>query len=412
MSLFKREARQAFPEPLISPFSGGSMYGGALGGAPTVDSALQVSAVWACVRLLADAISGMELKPYTLNGDVRVPIGQKPAILRQPSADGTAPDWVYQLVVSLMLRGNSFGHIVARDAMGYPTQIEWWHPDKVDPQINDRGLLEFVVNGKTYARDEVFHVRAYPMPGMRLGLSPISYAASQISTERYIQDFAQGFFRDGAHPSAILESDDDMNQEQARVAKERFMAAIKGREPGLLSGGLKYIPIQVSPEESQFLATQKYGVASIARIFGVPPEMIAGEAGNSMTYANVEQRSIDFLTYSVQPWLARLEAALATLLPGKQHVKFDTTTLLRTDLKTRIEAGAIGIASRQLLPDEARAWGDLPPLTDAEKKFLGLVPMTVSPTGRPTLLPGASPAGKDASEQPQPTEPDTQGSTP
>ena len=215
-----------------------------------------------------------------------------------------------------------------------------------------------------------------------------------------MQEFSLGFFRDGAHPSALLESDDDMDQDQARVAKERFRAAITGREPAMLSGGLKYVPIQISPNESQFLETQKYGVASIARIFGVPPEMIAGEAGNSMTYANVEQRSIDFLTYSVQPWLARIEAALAQLFPGKRHVKFDTSVLLRTDLKTRIEAGAIGIASRQLMPDEARAWGDLPPLTDEEKKFLGLVPMTVSPTGRPTLLPGAGPSGMDASDQP------------
>jgi HK97 family phage portal protein len=410
MSLFKREARQAFPEPLISPIPGVSMYGDAMGGSPTVDSALQVSAVWACVRLLADAISGMELKAYTMSGNVRVPV-DTPALLKQPSADGTVVDWIYQMVVSMMLRGNGFGHIVAKDAMGYPTQIEWWHPDRVDARLNDAGLLEFAVNGKTYARDVVFHPRAYPMPGVRLGLSPIAYAASQISTERYVQDFALGFFRDGAHPSAILESDDDMNQEQARIAKERFRAAIQGREPAMISGGLKYVPIQISPEESQFLATQKYGVAAIARIFGVPPEMIAGEAGNSMTYANVEQRSIDFLTYSVQPWLARIEAALSTLLPGKRHVKFDTSALLRTDLKTRIEAGAIGIASRQLVPDEARAWGDLPPLTDEQKKFLGLVPMTVSPTGRPTLLPGAPPSGMDASEQPT-TEPDTQGSMP
>lgn len=390
-----------------------SVYGGASGGAPTSDVALQVSAVWACVRLLADTISGMEPKAYTMNGDIRVP-APTPQLLRQPSSDGTLPDWLYQMIVALMLRGNACGHIVARDSMGFPTQIEWWHPDGVTLRVNDSGQLEFMVNGRTYKREDVFHVRAYPMPGMRQGLSPIQYAAAQISTERFIQDFAQGFFRDGAHPSAVLESDEDMTQDQARNAKERFMAAIKGREPGLLSGGLKYIPIQVSPEESQFLATQKYGVASIARIFGVPPEMIAGEAGNSMTYANVEQRSIDFLTYSVQPWLTRIEAALATLFPGKKHIKFDTTGLLRTDLKTRVEAAAIGIASRQLLPDEGRSWSDLPPLTDEQKKFLGLVPMTVSPTGRPTLLPGAPPAGldqTDATEQPAETIA-PQGSTP
>jgi hypothetical protein len=98
------------------------------------------------------------------------------------------------------------------------------------------------------------------------------------------------------------------------------------------------------------------------------------------------------------------------LFPGKRHIKFDTTSLLRTDLKTRMEATAIAIASHQLLPDEARAMGDLPPFTDAEKKEAGLVPMTVSPSGRPTALPGSPPAGMDAVTPP--TEPDTQGSTP
>lgn len=396
MSLFKREARQAFPEPVISPVPGVSVYGG---GAPSVDSALQVSAVWACVRLLADSISMMEPKAYTMNGDVRVP-APSPLILRKPASEGTVPDWIYQMVVSLMLRGNAYGRIVNRDNDQYPTQIEWWHPDKVTVNTDDAGHLSFMINGNTWHREDVFHVRAYPMPGLPVGLSPIQYAATQISTEQYVQAFAQGFFREGAHPSAILESDEDMTQDQARTAKERFRAAVTGREPVVISGGIKYIPIQVSPEESQFLATQKYGVASIARIFGVPPEMIAGEAGNSMTYANVEQRSIDFLTYSVQPWLTRIEAALGTLLPGKRHVKFDTTSLLRTDLKTRMEATAIAIASHQLLPDEARKMGDLAPFTDAEKKEAGLVPMTVSPSGRPTALPGSPPAGMDAVSPP------------
>jgi HK97 family phage portal protein len=139
----------------------------------------------------------------------------------------------------------------------------------------------------------------------------------------------------------------------------------------------------VSPEESQFLATQKLGVAEIARIYGVPPEMIAAEAGNAMTYANVEQRGIDFLTYSIQPWLTRIESAISALLPGGKHVRFDPSVLLRTDLETQMKATAIGIASKQLMPDEARAMRDQPPLTTEQKAFLELVPLTVSPTGLP-----------------------------
>jgi HK97 family phage portal protein len=215
-----------------------------------------------------------------------------------------------------------------------------------------------------------------------------------------VQEFAYGFFRDGAHPSSILTSDEEFTQDQARSIKERFVAAVQGREPSILTGGMKYQPIQVAPNESQFLETQKYNVAQIARIFGVPPEMIAAEAGNSMTYANVEQRSLDFLTYSVQPWLTRIETSLAKLLPGRKHVRFDTSVLLRTDLETRLKATAIGIASHQLLPDEARAMSDLPPMTPEQKAEADLIPMTVTPSGLPKALPSSAPAGEPVTAAP------------
>lgn len=391
--------RQAFPEPFISPFNS-SAAGAAGGGRVSVDQALQASAVWACVRLLSDSVSMMPIEAFTLDAaGVRRPV-DLPPLFQNPSDDaGGMPDWVYMLMVSLLLRGNAYGHIVARGADSYPTQIEWWHPDKVTLHKPD-GKWVCTVGGTDFGTVDVFHVRGYPMPGSRVGLAPISYAASQIQTDGYVQKFASGFFRDGAHPSSILTSDLDLNQEQALTAKQRFQAAVKGREPALLSGGMKYQAIQVSPNESQFLETQKYGVAAICRFFGVPPEMVAAEAGNSMTYANVEQRSIDFLTYSVQPWLHRIETALGTLLPGKRHVRFDTSVLLRTDLMTRMKATAIGIASHQLLPDEARALSNLPPFTDAEKALADLIPMTVTPNGLPKALPGSAPAGEPSSAAP------------
>jgi HK97 family phage portal protein len=304
------------------------------------------------------------------------------------------------LVVSLMLRGNAYGRIVRRDSMGYPMQIEWAHPDNVSVHSDNAGNLVYTVNGKEMPKEDIAHVRAYRMPGSALGLSPIQYAASAIQTDRSVQEFAYGFFRDGAHPSSVLLSDEEFTQDQARTIKERFIASIQGREPSVLTGGMKYEQIQVSPNESQFLETQKYNVAQISRIFGVPPEMIAAEAGNSMTYANVEQRSIDFLTYSVQPWLTRLEAFMGTLLPGKKHVRFDTSVLLRTDMETMFKATAIGLASHQLLADEARAYFDRAPFTDAEKAEADLIPMTVTPSGLPKALSTSAPAGEPSSAAP------------
>lgn len=392
MSLIRRDRRQWQPEPIVPAFPGGD---GVTAGAPSITKAMQVSAVWACVRLIADSVSMMPVQSFTIRNGIRVPTSP-PAFVQSPSADATMPEWVYMVLVSLLLRGNAYGRIVQRDRYGYPNQVELLNPDCVRCETDKMtGQLTYKVDGVLIPREQVQHIRAFRMPGQRTGLSPIQYAARSINTELAVSDFAYGFFRDGAHPSAILSTEAPMTRDQARNAKDRFVEAIRGREPALLSGGVKYEAIQVNPNESQFLETQKYGVAEIARIFGVPPEMIAGEAGNSMTYANVEQRGIDFLTYTVQPWLTRLEAALAGMFPGPNHLRFDTSVLTRADFETTMRATAIGIASKQMTPDEARSKRDEPPLTEPQKAELDLVPLTVGPTGTPTNAP-SSPEGEPA----------------
>ena len=388
VSLLRRSEKRAWvPEPIPSPFPGTSIFGPSAG-TPSVDSAMQVSAVWACVRLLSDTVSMMPLTAYTFKDGVRTPITDPPLLI-QPSSDSSMPDWLYQLMVSALLRGNTYGRCVRRDSLGYPLQIELVSPDTVDLRMDrDSGKSAYLFNGVKMPTEDVFHFKAYRFPGYVKGLSPIQYARRSVATDLAVSDFAYGFFRDGAHPSSVLSTDQPVSQEQAMTIKERFLSAVKGREPAVLGAGLKYEQIQISPEESQFLETQKYGTAEIARVFGVPPEMIAAEVGNSMTYANVEQRSIDFLTYSVQAWLTRIEAAFRPLLPGAKHVRFDTSVLLRTDLETRMKATAIGIASKQLTPDEARAMNDYAPLTEDQKKILELVPLEVSPMGTAKSVPG------------------------
>lgn len=388
MSLFaRREVRQWAPEPIVPPFPGTDQYG--RNSNPTIERSMQVSAVWACVRLLSDAVSMMPLHGYTMKAGVRMPTADPPLIVK-PSADATTTEWVYMTMVSLLLRGNAYGRIAARDAMGYPLQIELMDPDLVRVDTDSSGRIVYTYQGNQITTENILHIRAFRMPGRQRGLSPIQYAASTINTDSAASGFGLDFFNNGAHPSAVLATKDTLTQAQALTAKERFIAATKGREPAVLSGGLEYAQVQVNPDESQFLATQEYGVKDICRVFGVPPEMIASFSGASMTYANVEQRALDFLTYSVQPWLTRLESAYALLLPGQRHVRFDTSVLTRTDFQTTMTATAIGIASKQTTIDEARAVRDLPPLTDDQKADLALVPLDVGPSGKPKLLPPAA----------------------
>lgn len=400
MGLIRRgEVRQWTAEPFVPPYPGAS-YGGSGRGVPSSMAALQSSAVWACVRLVASQVSMMPLKTYRFDAaGFRTPIPDPP-LIKRPSASSSTMVWVYQLIVSLMLRGNAYGRIVARDYMGYPTQIELFSPDDVAVAYDAAGRLVYRFKGVEVPAADVFHMRAFPFPGSPVGLSPVQFAAIGINRDKAIQDFSLGYFLDAPHPTAIFSSDQAVNQEQARTLKERLMAAVQGREPLVLGGGLTYSPLSVSPEESQFLLTQQYGVTEIARIYGVPAEKIGGHTGNSMTYQNTESAGIAFLVDTIQFWLTLIEDALAPLMPGQMHARFDPSVLLRTDLHTRLTATAIGIASHQMLPDEARALSDMPPFTDEQKKEADLVPMTVSPSGRPLALPGSAPAGEPTGSVP------------
>jgi HK97 family phage portal protein len=267
------------------------------------------------------------------------------------------------------------------------------NPDDVTPrQDQSTGELAYWYRNVKLPQEELFHPRAWRLAGLDVGLSPIQQHAVLINRDDAIQRFSLGYFQDAPHPASVLTSDQAINAEQARTIKERLLAAITGREPLVLGAGLKFNPLSVSPEESQFLATQKYGAAEIARIFGVPAQKIAGaDVGNGMNYASVEMSGIDLLTYTIQWWLTNLEANFAPLFPGQQHVRFDPSVLLRTDFETTIKSTAIGIASKQMTPDEARAKRDEPPLTDEQKQILSLIPMDVSPTGMPKALPIAAP---------------------
>lgn len=384
MSLFEKRSGSPFPEPIVPAFPGWSPFGGA---SVNIDQSLRVNAVWACVRLLSDAVSMMPVCAYDVRKGQRVPV-DNPPLLDMPAAQTSMADWIYQVMVSALLNGNAYGEIVTMDDNGSPTQIELQHPDRVHVGMAD-GRPEYTFNGRKIDPGRVWHFRAFRMPGLSLGLSPIAYAARTISTSALAADFGRGFFADGAHPTGIFSTAAPINQTQAKEIKDRLNEAVRGREALVLGNGANYAQLQVSPTDSQFLDTMRWDATQIATVFGVPPHMIGAPSGSSMTYQSVEMESLNFLTYSVQPWLTRLENALFPLLPRKKHVRFNPDVLLRTDLETRIRAGAQAIASKQMTPTEVRAWegNDLPPLTEEQKTELGLVPLTVSATGQPQAVP-------------------------
>lgn len=355
-----REERTTHPFLLGASSDGRSTYAGVDVG---IESAQRLSAVWACVRLLADSVSALPVDVYR-EGSAE-PL-TTPPLLRSPAAGMSLQAFLEAIMRSLLLRGNAFGLVTARSgATMLPAQVDLLHPDTVSAERSESGAIVYRVNGREFPREEIWHVRAYVMPGSLLGLAPIEYARQAIGLGLAAEQYGASFFGDSAIPSGYLTTEQAVGQTSADTIKERWNAAHgRKRDIAVLTGGLEFKAITVAPEESQFIETTRANVATIARFYGIPPEMIGGEAGGSLTYSNVEQRGLDFLTYSLGPWLVRLETALTELLPARQYVKFNSGGLLRTSLRDRYEAHKIGIDAGFLTVNEARALEDLPPLSE------------------------------------------------
>lgn len=351
-----------------------------------IEGAMRAGAVWKCTDLISSMAALMTPQAFKGPG---VGFGQsqlvknQPPILVQPSADSDISDWIYQGTMSALMRGNIYGRILARGAFGLPSQIELEHPDKVKVTQKKDGSAVYKYGQEEIPPDEVWHKALYRMPGVRTGLSPIKYHQKTIGQYISAQRFGNQWFDDGAHPSGILTNDTKklVDMAEAKTVKERFLAAVHGtREPVVLGGGWEYKQIQIAANESQFLETMKYTGGQICGIYRVPPELVAeASEGSAITYANVESRGLDFLTFTMQRWISFWERTLTGLTPSAQYVKLDTSPLLRTDALTRWQIHHMQVGARILAQDEVRALEDIPPMNAEQKAQIDALVIAVPP---------------------------------
>lgn len=372
--------------------------------AASVATAVTLTPVWAAVRLISDTIASLPLQAYRKgNDEIRHPI-RTPNVLANPGLHGTPFEWVQRACASLLLRGNAYGLITAVDLNGWPQQVEWLHPDDVSIKDNRATRRpEWLWLGRPVdaylGRDsagQLLHIPWFVIPGEVLGLSPIRAFASTIETGIMSQRFGRDFFRNGAIPSGVLETDQRVDEEQSRTVKARWKLAVAGRDVAVVGAGLSYKPITVPPEESQFLQTIKATATQVAAIYGLWPEDVGGESGSSMTYANIEHESIS-RAHRLSPYMTKLETHFSGLLPRPQYARFNLDAFLRSDLKSRYEAHEIGIRAGFLAPSEVRAIEDRPPLTDDQKKELepaaSSAPAVAMPAPGEMPVPGAPATG-------------------
>lgn len=334
-------------------------------------SSLQISAVFACVRLLADTVSTLPADTYVRDGGERRPY-PAPDWLSEPDVGVTRQDFLQQVVTSLMLDGNAFIQVL-RSGAGVAALVVL-DPTRIEVRRNRESRRpEYVVDqGQTVLpAADILHITDLRRPGDLRGVSRVSELRQTLGLARALDEFASRFFGNGSTTTGIIEYPGNLTEEQARDLVDGFEAGHKGlrraHRPGVLSGGAKFQKTGVDPESAQMLGSRQMAVEEIARIFGVPPHMIGLTTPGAMSYASVEQNAIQFVTHTLRPLVTKIESALSRLLPGDAFVRFNMDGLLRGDSISRAQYHSTALQAGWETVNDVRRIEDLPPVEGGDQ---------------------------------------------
>jgi HK97 family phage portal protein len=326
------------------------------------ESATRQISVTACQRIIAETISALPLGLYVKHGKTveRLPLPRW-ADLANPDLEG--PDLVEDFIYSLLSDGNAFTQIVRdrRDDVVelYPLIPNQTQVDRLSTRepvkytwfdLDGRSHVDYGPSGR-----DILHIRAFRRPGTLRGLSPIERHRQAIGTGLATEEFGATFFGNGAQAGGHIEHPGKMSRQAAQVLVETWMRDHGGlrraHKPGVLTEGMTWKQTQIPPEHAQFLDTQKFTVAQIARMYRVPPHLIGDVERSTSWGTGIEEQNIAFLKFTLLCWIIRVERALTTLVrptrdPDGPYFKFTVDSILRGSLKERYEAYAI-----------ARQWG-------------------------------------------------------
>jgi HK97 family phage portal protein len=407
VSLFRRalEKRVYAPSGSGDPWAiptNGSLAAVTSSGVPvTEDTAMQLIAVAACVRILSDAVSGLPFDAVRANGVVRKTIEPPPTIVADPF--GGANDTRYptrrlglgQVMVSLLLRGNAYLLVVARDSLGRPVRLRVLHPDRVDCEFNESGERVYQIDRKPVDSSDIVHLIGMCFPESPTGISVISHARQAIGLGLAAEEFGARFFGSGAHMTGIVHVPGDLDKERARQLKESFTASHGGLKNahtvGILSGGAEWKPISVTPDDAQFLGTRAAQNLDIATLFGIPPHMLGQVDKTTSWGTGIEQQGLGFLAYTLSPWLGRIEDAWSAMLPKPHTARFNADALLRTDAAGRYAVYGAARSAGILTQNEIRALENFPPVDGGDD-----IAAPLNSNVKPMKDTGASPSAPKA----------------
>ena len=356
-------------------------------------TAMQTTAVYACVRILAESIAGLPLHVYAYEGQgkERVPAHPLYFLLHDaPNPEMTSFVFRETLMTHLLLWGNAYAQIL-RDGMGRVIGLYPLLPDRMDVGRDSKtGELYYLYTRSTEENpnfankgqirlwhEDVLHIPGLGFDGL-VGYSPIAMAKNAVGIALATEEYGATFFQNGARPAGVLEHPGVLKDpSKLRESWQSIYGGTKnvGRI-AVLEEGVKYQQIAIPPEEAQFLETRKFQIDEIARLYRVPPHMV-GDLEKS-SFSNIEQQSLEFVKYTLNPWVVRWEQSLQkALLSNRERkdyfIRFNVDGLLRGDYKSRMEGYAIGRQNGWLSANDIRSLEDMNPINADEGGDLYLI---------------------------------------
>lgn len=364
----------------------------------TEKSALGLPAVYRAVALIAGTCAGLPLHAYRDRGSVRERMPAQPRIVDAPHPDLTRFEWAELLFVHLLGWGNGYLRML-RDETGIVRELWPIEPGRVRVGRTRTGEKMYgidlpdlsSVDGST-SRDpdrmlpltdrEVLHVPGLGYDGT-VGVSPIRAASLSLGVAVAAEKHGARFFGSGTTLSGVLSTEQRLDQSTAEALKARWKHANAGldraHEVAVLGAGTSFQPISISPVDAQLVESQRFSVAQVARIFGVPPHLLMDTEKSTSWGTGIEQQSIGFVTYTLRPWLIRLEQRLSRLLPSPQYVKFSVEGLLRADTQARYASYATARQWGWMSVNDIRRLEDMPPVEGGGDDYLQ--PLNMAPLG-------------------------------
>jgi len=372
----KRSMNNQYIEPLIP---GRPAFSSVAGVVVDSESAIRMSTVYSCVRLLADTVSSLPVGAYVRRDRERLSYtsvyGDQPAWVTKPNPETTRLEFYEQIVTSFKLDGNAY-LLTVRDDMGDVQELYVLNPRNIrierlgpgEPLVyyakikDSQGVYEQRLTDK-----ELLHIPDFRLPGEFYGLSPIAACRTTLGSAMAADVYAASYFGNAANPGGVIEVPGELTEEQAsdigRDWNLTHTGPYRAGKIGILSGGAAFKPLTINAQDAQLLDTRRFSVEEIARIYRVPLALLGHPVAGAMSYASVEAQNLSFVQYSLRPILERIEQSLSALLPEPDgFIRFNLDALLRGTTNERYDAYTKGLREGFLSLNDVHAYEDMAPI--------------------------------------------------